>query len=262
MFIYLTGYNRDHCGREGNRAPVTFYAIYYQSDYAFTGSVQTFTAPVSGWYQIECWGGHGDWYVGGKGGYTYGEFYIEKSTTLYVVVGQASRDTASGNYGGWNGGGNGDGPYEGSHGSSGSGGGATDVRLSSAGAGSSNWQIGLTSRIIVAGGGGGGLGQDRPPVASGGHGGGWTGGKTGGSQTSGYAFGYGQSMNRADYQGGGGGWYGGYGGPNGGGGGSSYVSGISDGAVYTSYRARKGGTIAGGNSEFNGRAKIILIESE
>ena len=41
------------------KGPVTFYAIYYQSDYAYTGSYQVFTAPVAGTYQIEAWGAQG-----------------------------------------------------------------------------------------------------------------------------------------------------------------------------------------------------------
>ncbi len=198
---------------------------------------------MDGWYKFELWGACGDWGWNG-GGYTYGEFYVKAKETLYVVVGQGGHDGMlngiRGNYGGWNGGGTGDG-YGGGDGS---GGGATDIRVSSAGNGSTNWRIGLNTRIIVAGGGG-------SSSVAGGGGGGWIGmayGGAGGSQTSGYSFGEGQTTNRIGTYGGGGGWYGGYGSNRGGGGGSSYVAGISGGAVYTSYVARTGGTLANANT--------------
>ena len=112
----------------GVQAPVTFYAIYYQSDYGFTGSVQTFTAPVDGIYQFELWGSGGA-QGGGNGGYTVCSVHIGQLQTIYVFVGGtgvplfgANSDLA---VGGWNGGGGTTTCLAGAH--SGSGGGMTHI---------------------------------------------------------------------------------------------------------------------------------------
>jgi hypothetical protein len=107
----------------------------------FTGSAQTFTAPVSGTYSLEAWGAQGgnDVYYpnsvfGGRGGYSKGDVYLAAGTTINVYVGgQGSGCNAS---------------YWRSSG----GGGATDFRLVG---GNWNDNAGLYSRILVAGGGGG-----------------------------------------------------------------------------------------------------------
>ena len=209
------------------------------------GSVQTFTAPVDGWYSVDVWGATGDWGYNG-GGHTYGEFHFTRGQTVYVCVGGGSGNKNGGNFGGWNGAGTGEG-HNVSEGS-GSSGGATDVRLNAAGKGSTDWRTGLYDRIIVGGGGGGGFNN-----SPGGDGGGWTGGYVGeaqpGTQSSGYAFGEGQGTGRMYFGAGGGGWYGGHGSYNKhGAGGSSYVSGISGGIVYTSVTARTGWSKTGANS--------------
>jgi hypothetical protein len=107
----------------------------------FTGSAQTFTAPVSGTYSLEAWGAQGgnDVYYpntvfGGRGGYSKGDVYLAAGTTINIYVGgQGSGCNAA---------------YWRSSG----GGGATDFRLVG---GNWNDNAGLYSRILVAGGGGG-----------------------------------------------------------------------------------------------------------
>lgn len=214
--------------------PVTFYAIYYQSDYMYTGYAQQFTAPIDGWYQVQCWGskggdddtdgiyGNSNDGIGGRGAYTSGQLHLVRGSVLWVYVGQGGATNTTGAGAGWNGGGN-----PGSSGWSGSGGGATDIRTVSGA-----WNQNLTSRIMVAA-GGGGAGNH---ADHGGYGGALIGGSgvnggTGGTQTSAGrrgGFGYGGTAT-PDGGGGGGGWYGGGSGDNdtGGGGGSSYISGYS-----------------------------------
>ncbi len=159
-----TGVNLEDYGKITE--PVTFYAIYYQSDYIYKGSYYTFTAPISGTYSIALWGASGGtWNANyrGKGGYTYGEIYLEAGTELYVYVG--GQGSSSG--GGWNGGGrclNDDASV--GYG----GGGATDVRIV---AGAWNNSQSLASRIMVAGAGGGS--DNCAENGKGGHGGGLSG---------------------------------------------------------------------------------------
>lgn len=180
--------------------PVSFYAIYYQTDFYQSGtypsgSLQTFWAPWNGWYQIQCWGGSGqdakaigtNYYAhGGKGGYASGSVYLNAGTTLYVNVGYGG-DVATTNWVNHN-----------VNHVEGYGGGAADVRTNTS----------LESRFLVAGGGGAGAiyaGGTNPPgsvmgTVDGGVGGGLTGGNgvklynnmtwdapapTGGTQTSG-----------------------------------------------------------------------------
>lgn len=109
--------------------------------YNYTGSVQTFTAPIEGYYKIELWGGGTQSRT--KGGYTSGVIHLEQGNVLYVYVGQQQQGgitTFAFNGGGSvNTGGN-------------SGAGATDIRLVS---GSWDNIDSLKSRIMVAGGAGG-----------------------------------------------------------------------------------------------------------
>ncbi len=215
---------------------LTVYAQYLEVtttdwSYSYTGEPQSFTAPYSGEYRIELWGGHGASSHGGKGAYVYGNLYLDKDETLYVYVGGGGSNR-------WNGGGSGSSGH--------TGGGATDVRLV---------EENKYSRIMVAGGGGGPGGT----YISGGHGGLLYGGSgeraskkngcetlspaagTGGSQVSGASFGSGKSAATSSPAGGagGGGYWGGTQGigtdktndcgylsaASGGGGGSSYISG-------------------------------------
>jgi len=222
------------------REPVTFYAIYYQSEYDYTGSEQTFTAPVDGWYKVQLWGAKGgnDSCTGGNGAYVTGEVHVTAGTKLYVYVGDAGQSWANGYGAGYNGGG-----LPGTSGASGSGGGATDIRTQPGA-----WTKTLSSRIAVAAGGGGGGWH-----GYGGYGGalnggdGSPGGSGGGQSSGGGSFGVG-GMPSSDGGGGGGGWYGGGGGygDTGGGGGSSYLVGYPGcAASSTGYVFRNGEMIAG-----------------
>jgi len=221
-----------------------------------TGSVQSYSVPVTGTYNIKCWGASGSGeYNPGRGGYTVGQIILTRGTLLYVYVGEVGQGYAYSNF---NGGGIGET----------SGGGATDIRLNS---GIWNDFNSLKSRIMVAGGGGGGYyirttkdgicpdagglkGTDAYCIYTpdgittySGHGGTQTaGGKCGSTSSTvdpytlnadghyGYG-GYGNSYpdNSCMSSGGGGGYYGGGHGvhPNsgwtGGGGGSSFISGYS-----------------------------------
>ena len=181
------------------------------------GSVQTFTAPVDGWYEVNLWGAKGgddfcpwayrqDACDGGNGGYTHAEIYLRTNQSYYVYVGSSGASGTSFSGAGYNGGG-------GSGMTSGAGGGATDIRLYSG-----QWYQNLGSRILVAGGGGGG-GSDYYNQGYRGHGGAGgglvgqsgAGGLQGGTQTSAGPrgqFGIGGTPGE-DGGGGGGGWYGG-----------------------------------------------------
>lgn len=216
----------------------------------YTGKVQEFTVPISGYYRLEAWGasgGAGTYDIlkgshGGQGGYTAGTVYLNAGTKLYIYVGEKgtySTAVMNDTDGAWNGGGA---RYGSTACGSATGGGASDIRLTGG-----NWDntTSLQNRILVAGGGGGtddntgealGGGND----GSGGHGGGLTGqagrvdgalssSAAGGGQTSGTAFGKGGDCGcNTDTGAGGGGWYGGVASHNnngGAGGGSSYVNG-------------------------------------
>ena len=225
----------------------------------YTGGEQEFNVLCPGVYQIEAWGASGgngkfasyaDIEQGGLGAYTSGKIELTTDDTLYVNIGGRGRDATAANQhttiaGGYNGGGNG--VSGNTDDQAASGGGATDIRLTSG-----NWDdpTSLRSRIMVAAGGGGGhsyantnaKARDIFSGAINGHGlsfegniGIWNGSSryTSVTQTSGNAFGIGQSYNNINgthgAAGGGGGYYGGttsttgYGGP--GTGGTSYISG-------------------------------------
>ena len=260
-------------------APVTFYAIYYQSEYYYTGTVQTFIAPVNGWYSIKTYGARGAGYNGGAlGGFAYGEFYIKAGTELYVLVGESSQEyigtsTPNGWKGGWNGGGNGNNRHDVQYVVTG-GAGSTDVRLEAARKGSTDWKTGMSSRIIVAGGGGGSDDvnhANRPLTPRGGYGGGIVGGSgvgnnvgKGGTQTSGgYGLGVGANSTGSCGGAGGGGYYGGNASPEsgGGGGGSSYISGNPQcPKTVPGWEARNSYTTVGGSNHVNGYVSFTLIE--
>ncbi len=89
---------------------------------AGTQGAQAFTAPVSGLYTIECYGAQGGGSnttatseglgnVGGLGGYTKAQVYLEAGKTIYAYVGKKGSyaNGAASAGGGWNGGGNGSG---------------------------------------------------------------------------------------------------------------------------------------------------------
>ena len=218
----------------------------------YTGNVQTFTAPVSGNYQLEAWGaqgGNADTITGGKGAYTSGTIHLDKGDTIYVYVGGEGMNTlkihqhASYGHGGWNGGADSCSITltQTANRVFGSGGGATDFRLVS---GDCTDFESLKSRIMVAAGGGGAYNNSSANRAGGalnGNIGSTTGAAsqtTGGYDGSNAAkvgigqFGYASTIGcdlTAGQTGGGGGYYAGGSHKNNGssGGGSSFISGYS-----------------------------------
>ena len=141
--------------------------------------MQTFTAPITTNYKIECWGAQGGDInntksdiicPGAKGGYTSGKLDLSKQAFLYVYIGQHPNTFSwEGDIGsesfpkGYNGGGSG--THHDQIGNSG--GGATDVRLTS---GIWNDFSSLKSRIMVAAGGAGAGYYISPGAASAGGG--------------------------------------------------------------------------------------------
>ena len=208
-------------------------------DYDYTGSEQTFIAPVSGTYKLETWGSQGgsgvnkntetggnDYYIrnGGYGGYSAGYINLIGNEKVYLNIGgggttliDVNRDWSTFVSGGYNGGGSG--IYHAN------GGGATDI--SSTSGILSSLENSKAKILIVAGGGGGASAH----VAGGGYCLGGSGGGfkanngivgsnsydghagIGGTQQLGYKFGQGEngiSDSPTDGKsGGGGGWYGG-----------------------------------------------------
>ena len=177
---------------------------------------------------------------------------------------------------GWNGGGWGQrGPFE--YVFSG-GGGSTDVRLQSAGTGSTNWTTGLYTRIIVAGGAGGSDDMNHTAGNSdvgGGNGGGLyaangygLSGNCGRGATygSGYSFAQGQTATGACGGAGGGGYYGGYSSVKsaGGGGGSGFISGYAPCGTVSEYTAKNPLSITGGNNRSSkvGNVYFYLVERD
>lgn len=221
--------------------------------FKYTGYSQVYYAQREGYYYIEMAGASGgaSTAVKGLGAKTSGYIYLKSGDKLYFYVGgegTQSAKVAEYTSGGYNGGGS-------ANYGAGTGGGATDVRLTG---GAFDNVSSLVSRIMVAGGGGSGgsasanvwggdggtlYGQDGGDTVS------WPGAGNGGTQTSGGSLGdtsvatigtagkllfggnSGYQASSSDSSGaGGGGYYGGAGGSaqNGGGaGGSSYISGYA-----------------------------------
>jgi hypothetical protein len=214
-------------------------------DTGAVGNTEPYTIPISGTYRLEVWGAKGGGnggpgsLQGGNGGYATGAVYLTKGDVLHLYAGGAGTSSSTVVPGGFNGGGK-NSIYRG-YGDTGTGGGASDIRV----AGDTFYH-----RVIVAGGGGGAGHREEGLLCAGGAGGGPTGidGKDrdstllgrGGSQTGGGGtgstahdlvngpgkFGSGGFTDRSSRLGGGGGggWYGGGAGSQGGaGGGSGWV---------------------------------------
>ncbi len=241
------GYDKAYSVTPKSSSPVvtdiTVDAEYYKLArlFEYKGSTESFTVPVDGTYILECWGA-GD----NQGGKSEGGYVAHKNQILYICVGGKGTDgsTSVKGVGGYNGGG-----YGGEAGSGyvrGSGGsGATHICLQDGVLKDLKNAYDNNKLLMVAGGQGGKVG----PYGIGGYGGGNEGGKPNclyhvtnfsvATQSTGYAFGLGQTgrtgtNNSGGYEGGGGGGgglYGGYApqnlGPNTnhtGGGGSGYVN--------------------------------------
>ncbi len=224
---------------------------FYQGDTVFnfdyTGSEQTFTAPVSGTYKLETWGAQGgDYYnaFSGLGGYSVGNIELNKSDILYIAVGGKGKDgfkSANGSNisaGGYNGGGSGGRGYNFEYNTGSGGGGATSIQNMYLNDGQlRNYAKNVSNVLIVSGGGGGGGGYAGYAGSAGGYKGSpsfsrttnsitWGGNSIGATQESGYAFGQGQNAN--DKSSGGA-----YGCEGNGGGGGGYYGGFSNLSINT-----------------------------
>jgi hypothetical protein len=169
----------------------------------------------------------------GRGGYSYGNYSMNLNKKLYVSVGGKGQDGIVGtrSTGGWNGGGNGDWDHLDDE-ATGAGGGCSSIQISLKNDGQlKNYSSVKNTDVLIVAGGAGATNQRTNGDVSFGYGGGETGSiskdysyneskynKQAG-QTSGYAFGLGQSVSTSiDYAkytnseipGAGGGWYGGY----------------------------------------------------
>lgn len=162
----------------------TVFAAIWQptvQNFGYTGNVQEWTVPVTGYYKLEAWGasggtGYGNSYgiahipleevSGGPGGYACGYKYLTAGTVLYVCTGGAGGEYGE-RKGGFNGGTAG---FENTHTDhvsfrehyicSGGGGGATHIATR---AGLLENLEGCTPDILIAaGGGGGGLDNYEP----------------------------------------------------------------------------------------------------
>ena len=142
----------------------TVYEFPFDPDGDGAGQIQTFNVPCDGNYKLEVWGAQGggnSTYVGGKGGYSFGNISLTKNANLYVGVGQTGAWTIT-RYAvlprTYNGGGSATGSFT-SDGSSteyrGSGGGATHIAISSNLGELKNYENNKNDVLIVAGGGAG-----------------------------------------------------------------------------------------------------------
>lgn len=168
-------------------------------DFAYTGTIQSFTTPLVGTYTLQCWGADGNnsylSVAGGTGGYAKGSYLTTKDKTLYVVVGGKNSTYYDGGY---NGGGAGTTQYNSGKGTitrkGGGGGGATNISLTE-----TLLKDSTQSNVLIVAGGGGGAGSFTASAASyqgsgtastGGAGGGTTGANAGGALGSGgYSYG-------------------------------------------------------------------------
>lgn len=240
----LMAYSVDASGNTSRIISTSTYSYYGLVNYS--NQIQTKTIAEPGYYKLETWGAQGggdSTYLGGYGGYSVGYMYLDSNTNLYIAIGGAGSyctGTSCTAAGGYNGGGSCL-AYANSSSTCGGGGGATHIATTNA-ATLADLKDNIQNLVMVAGGGGGGNFCNQWNYASGGSGGGATGvasvdmdapdwsgnggpGATGGTQTSGSAFGKGQSaVGTENRVGGGGGYYGGLGGLiNGAGGGSGYI---------------------------------------
>ena len=231
-------------------------------EYDYVNGEQTLNVICDGTYKLETWGAQGgdsvNGFIGGYGGYSFGDIYLTQGNIYINVGGQGSKNSGaystSGAIGGYNGGGTSS-PLSSTNHIYGSGGGATHISKKSGELYLFENQKELV--LIVSGGGGGGRWQANYDASrgNGGSGGGYLGGTGqqlgsnqsiayGGTQDSGGGYKYfsGTTIEVAESTGlkcgigsfgaganviggsaGGGGWYGGAGCFSAGAGGSSYI---------------------------------------
>lgn len=196
------------------------------SNFGYTGGVQTWTVPYTGYYYVEAWaaGGGFDASRGGYGGYVQSYTYLDEGTVLSIVVGGSGWQQNGESYnhsrpGGYNGGA-GAGATGSSENYSGTGGGATHIAIDNHNAGGNNPLTGYSGNknkvLVVAGGGAGGSasssGQGGSVLYTGnGTGTPWQGTVFNGAGTGllNWSFGVGSNPGGFDGGGGGGGWVGG-----------------------------------------------------
>lgn len=232
----------------------------------YTGAEQTWVCPEDGLYKWELEGGQGGTWNGAttnKGGKTTLYAVCSKGAIYYVNVGGKGNIAKNGQAnGGYNGGGRASSASMQQYGDyvqNGSGGGATHVAKRS---GLLSTLASYLSDILGVAGGSGGTGMNYyGGVNTGGTGGGLEGGNgtyggNGGTQSTGFAFGLGESKNSGDGTGGGGGLYGGYSDSNyGAGGGSGYIFALTTTFKGTTYN----NVTENGIREGNGLAKVTYI---
>ncbi len=156
-----------------------FYSGQTIFNFDYTGTEQTFVAPVSGTYKVETWGAQGGSYndiYGGYGGYSVGNIILSKGSNIYINVG----GTTNSSHGGYNGGGTGSDSIETNNNIEMvnkylGGGGATHIASASGSLNSLEAEI--NNILIVSGAGGGGYyyGVRENFMVNGGHGGGYIG---------------------------------------------------------------------------------------
>ena len=129
-------------------------------EFNYSGKEDSFVIPISGEYKLETWGaqgGNGNGYIGGFGGYSVGNIYLNSKAKLFINVG--GQGASECNYdrncaGGYNGGGT-SGRYGAAAGNiTGGGGGATHIATKSGLL--STLSSDINKILIVASGGGGG----------------------------------------------------------------------------------------------------------
>ncbi|WP_162163172.1 fimbrillin family protein, partial [Segatella paludivivens] len=61
---------------------------YISRTFDYSGTIQTYTAPITGTYKLEVWGAQGG--GGGYGGYSYGNLAITQNSQLYICIGSSA----------------------------------------------------------------------------------------------------------------------------------------------------------------------------
>ena len=162
----FTEWSGDATGRsvtipQGTTGDKTYTANYFKTvtEYTYTGQVKSYTAPLTGTYQLEAYGAQGGGLSkidGGKGAYTEGTTTLTKGQTIYIAVGGQGTTTFNSSVilGGYNGGGDGI-PYRGKEYGSAGGGGATSISYITGTIGNELIESTESQIILIAGGGGG-----------------------------------------------------------------------------------------------------------
>ena len=166
----------------------------------YTGSEQTFTAPMSATYKLETWGAQGGGHiaVGGYGGYSNGNVILKNNTKLFINVGESGVSSSDSDLSyTYNGGGNSH--YQGGMANNryfSNGGGATHIATLS---GLLSTLESNQADILIVSGAGGGAYYGSQEIQNGGSGGGYI-GNNGSQTTQGWgSFGYAGSQNEGGY---------------------------------------------------------------